>query len=321
MFEPIISIVIPVYNGSNYLKEALDSALNQRYSKKEIIVVNDGSRDEGKTKKIIDSYGNKIRSFHKENGGVATALNLGIKNMRGDYFAWLSHDDLLKPNALEIYVDYLQRVAPDTILYGNYDLIDETSVVYNVMDFLNLYTREELENSVYPVIMGCVNGCACLIHESHFVRVGFFNENLKITQDNEMWFRIFRGQQIRFIQEVLSSKRYHKEQDSSIKDIYPDEDKFIFDSLKSLTIWESSSFSGNLSKLYLHFQKIAGDGKHPLIKGLCKEMLERAENTEIYEKMNADELRELLAKSNKSYHELYQRYEELQKKYTEQWMR
>lgn len=321
MYQPLISIVIPVYNGSNYLKEALDSALRQSYSRTEIIVVNDGSCDEGKTQEVITSYKGKIRPFCKNNGGVATALNLAIRNMKGDYFAWLSHDDLLKPNALEIYVSYLQQVSPETILYGNYDLIDETSTPYNIVDFLNKYTKKELENSVYPVITGCVNGCACLIHKSHFARVGLFNEKLKITQDNEMWFRIFRGKKIKFIGEILSSKRYHKEQDSNTKNVYPDEDRFIYESLKTLTLKEKSSFSGNLSRFYIQFLKIAGDGKHPLMEGYCKAMLKNAESAKTYEKMNENELRELLAISNKSYQKLQKKYDELQQKYVRQWMR
>lgn len=321
MYEPLISVVIPVYNGSNFLKEALDSALNQSYLRKEIIVVDDGSCDEGKTQKIINSYLDKIRPFFKMNGGVATALNVAIENMKGDYFAWLSHDDLLKPNALEIYVDYLQQIEPKTILYGNYDIIDEMSQPYNFINFLDRYTREELENSVYPVIMGCVNGCSCLIHKSHFTRVGLFNEDLKITQDNEMWFRVFRGQKVKFVQEIVSSKRYHRQQDSCIKDIYPDEDRFIADSLKALTIKEASSLGGNISKLYLHFQKIAEDEKHPLVKELCEEMLKKAEIAESFKNIDEEQLRELLAKSNHAYLELQQRYEELQQKYVKQWMR
>ncbi|MEG2610188.1 MAG: glycosyltransferase family A protein, partial [Bacilli bacterium] len=70
-----VSIVIPVFNGANYLKEAIDSALAQTYKNIEIIVVNDGSNDEGRTKDIAISYGNKIRYYEKENGGTSSALN------------------------------------------------------------------------------------------------------------------------------------------------------------------------------------------------------------------------------------------------------
>ena len=73
-----VSIIIPVYNGSNYLKEAIESALAQTYDNVEVLVVNDGSNDGGATEQIALSYGERIRYFKKENGGVASALNVGI---------------------------------------------------------------------------------------------------------------------------------------------------------------------------------------------------------------------------------------------------
>ena len=81
--QPLVSIVIPVYNGADFLRECIDSALAQTYENIEIIVINDGSCDNGKTEEIALSYGDKIRYIYKENGGVSTALNLGIENMTG----------------------------------------------------------------------------------------------------------------------------------------------------------------------------------------------------------------------------------------------
>ena len=91
--SPVVSIVIPVYNGSNYLREAVDSALQQTYGRTEVIVVDDGSDDGGRTDAIIRSYGDRVRRFRKPNGGVSTALNHGLREMTGEWFAWLSHDD------------------------------------------------------------------------------------------------------------------------------------------------------------------------------------------------------------------------------------
>ena len=90
---PLVSIVIPVYRGANYMREAIDSALGQSWPRCEVIVVNDGSPDGGETERIALSYGDRIRYIAKENGGVSTALNEGIRQMKGEYFSWLSHDD------------------------------------------------------------------------------------------------------------------------------------------------------------------------------------------------------------------------------------
>lgn len=80
----MVSIVIPVYNGSRHLREAIDSALNQTYQYRDIIVVNGGSRDYEKTDTIAKSYGDKIRYFPKENGGVAAALSPWITKAEGE---------------------------------------------------------------------------------------------------------------------------------------------------------------------------------------------------------------------------------------------
>ena len=315
MYEPKISIVIPVFNGSNYLREAIDSALRQTYTKHEIIVVNDGSCDNGKTEKIIKSYGNKIRYIYKENGGVASALNIAIRNMDGEYFAWLSHDDLLKDNAMEIYVGYLQNTDKDCLLYGNYDLIDENSIIYKEVDFQTFYTKKELENSVYPVIKGCVNGCACLIQKSHFERVGLFDESLKITQDNDMWFRIFRNSKILFCKEKLSSKRYHSEQDSVIKNIYPEEDRFIESCLKDLSIVECSNFSGTVYTFFNDVLQSYNDNKHPHVTEFCTEKLKKINNGDIYNEYSAMELKLLLMNEDRYLSKINSDFKALQQKY------
>ena len=122
--EKKVTIIIPVYNGSNYVREAIDSALAQTYKNIEILVVNDGSTDEGATRDICLSYGDKITYYEKENGGVSTALNLGIEKMTGDYFSWLSHDDLYYPDKIEKQMKELEKYDENTILYSNVDLID-----------------------------------------------------------------------------------------------------------------------------------------------------------------------------------------------------
>ena len=96
---PKVSIVIPIFNGEKYLDECIKSALNQIYSNIEIIAVDDGSTDN--SLKILKKYSNRIKIIQKQNGGTASALNLGIKQMSGEWFKWLSQDDILYPNAID----------------------------------------------------------------------------------------------------------------------------------------------------------------------------------------------------------------------------
>ena len=125
--NPQVSIVIPVYNGSNYLADAIDSTLAQTYTNTEVIVINDGSNDGDKTEKIALSYGNQIRYFAKENGGVSSALNLGIQKAEGEYISWLSHDDAYLPDKIQTQIEHLKDTSRDTILFSDYEIIDENS--------------------------------------------------------------------------------------------------------------------------------------------------------------------------------------------------
>ena len=94
-----VSIIIPVFNAEKYLEECIESVLNQSYPNIEIIAVNDGSKD--KSPEILDNYSDRIKIISKENGGVTSAMNAGIKEMTGDWLKLLGADDVLYPNAVE----------------------------------------------------------------------------------------------------------------------------------------------------------------------------------------------------------------------------
>ncbi len=194
-FQPLVSIVIPVYNGSNFVREAIDSALNQTYKNIEIIVVNDGSRDDGATEEIALSYGDKIRYIHKENGGVSSALNVGIKNMRGEYFSWLSHDDMYKPDKVERQVALLNQYGKD----NNLVLCSAEHINAKSECIKPGVRKAELQIGVntYDVVLkslcmrGSYNGCAFLIPKEAFDKAGLFDETLRYSQDAFMWLQIF----------------------------------------------------------------------------------------------------------------------------------
>lgn len=229
MFNPLVSIVIPVYNGSNYLREAIDSALSQTYKNIEVIVINDGSCDNGATEEIALSYGDRIRYFYKENGGVATALNLAINEMKGEYFSWLSHDDLYYPNKVERQILELSKNQEKTaVVFSAYDFFNEDSkMIDHVLPHLT-YPIENLTNSVFSVLNLLVFGCSLLIHKSQFKRVGCFDESLLCVQDYDLWFKMFRYQRIIYIDEPLTIRRLHGEQGSRTIFNFSDEVEQLF---------------------------------------------------------------------------------------------
>ncbi|MBI5075475.1 MAG: glycosyltransferase [Nitrospirae bacterium] len=210
---PHVSIIIPVYNGSTYLREAIDSALAQTYKHIEVIVINDGSNDGGKTEEIAVSYGDKIRYLFKQNGGVATALNLGIREMRGDYFSWLSHDDVYLPSKLAVQVSALKQETDPVVLYGDYYIINAKSEVIGLRQLGHLAAEQFLYLLIasYPV-----NGCTTLIPRLCFNDVGLFNERLKTTQDYDMWVRLSKKYRFVHMRHALMQARCHPGQGSRI---------------------------------------------------------------------------------------------------------
>ena len=214
-FHPMVSIIIPVYNGANYMREAIDSALKQTYDNIEVIVINDGSEDEGETEKIAFSYGDKIRYYSKSNGGVATALNLGIEKMKGDYFSWLSHDDMYMPEKISNEIEQLQTLPDRTIIVAEgCQIIDANRTCLYTLNISDQYEQKQLENGLFCLFYGGINACATLIHRSHFERVGNFDSALFTTQDFDFLFRLLRGQKILFLKSSNVLSRAHEEQGS-----------------------------------------------------------------------------------------------------------
>lgn len=188
-FRPLVSIVIPVYNGADYLAEAIDSALAQTYENFEVIVVNDGSTDGGATDRVARSYAERIRYVSQPNGGVASALNRGVAEMRGAYFSWLSHDDLYTPDKLAVQVAGLARQNdPERcILYGDYDVF--TSMSSNARAML-LYPVPPGRFRHHLTIANGIHGCTLLIPRGAFGAIGGFDPALRTTQDYDLWFRM-----------------------------------------------------------------------------------------------------------------------------------
>lgn len=214
---PKVSIIIPVYNGADYLDRAIQSALNQSYENLEIIVVNDGSNDKGKTAEIAKSYGDKIVYIEKKNGGVSSALNCGIEAMTGEYFSWLSHDDEYKNEKIEKQVDILRKFKNGrTIALCGTEFIDENSKILDKiwrMPKSGVYSGEQ---ALLLMNKKALSGISLLIPKAAFLECGNFDTTLRFTQDADMWRRLFfNGYSLLVDKNIYAKSRLHGNQQTN----------------------------------------------------------------------------------------------------------
>ncbi|HEY7532900.1 MAG TPA: glycosyltransferase family A protein, partial [Nitrospiraceae bacterium] len=119
--EVVFSVLVPTYNHAKFLPAALESLLAQTFPDWEAIVVDDGSTDN--TRDVLSSYASRdsrIRPIHKENGGVASALNVGIRAARGQWICWLSSDDFFEPDKLRIHMRAIREYPDVKFFFTNF---------------------------------------------------------------------------------------------------------------------------------------------------------------------------------------------------------
>ncbi len=212
---PKVTLVMPAFirdeANLGYFREALASARAQTYSNLEILVVNDGSPLTGPLETLVQSQGAAVRYVNKANGGVASALNVGLKEMRGDYFTWLSHDDLYLPDKVATQVERILTEPAGTILYCDVEHVDSTGG----HQFFEVTPDVPPGMSrVFFAQYGAFNANAHLIPRTCFDRTGGFDESLRTTQDNHMWYRLSAHFEFKRVPKVLMKYRNHPTQDS-----------------------------------------------------------------------------------------------------------
>lgn len=148
--SPKVSVIIPIYNTEKYLRECLDSIINQTLTDIEVICINDGSTDT--TADILMEYrfkDNRVNVFYKENGGLSSARNMGLKHANGEYLYFLDSDDKLLPNALELLYDISTDKNLD-VLYFDGESFYETTEIQNrfSLTYTNYYKRRKAYDNI-----------------------------------------------------------------------------------------------------------------------------------------------------------------------------
>ncbi len=197
MSRPTVSIVMPVYNGEKYLKEAIDSILGQTYKDFEFIIIDDGSND--RTAKIVQSYkDSRIRFITHENKGLSASCNEGITMAKGKYIARQDADDISELNRLQTQVDFMEKNKNIGLVGSNYRVMDENGAVSITTDvFTNpkdLKLAEIFSNQF---------GHGTVLIRSETLKKPYYDSIYKSAQDVDLWSRISHYSDLANIREPL----------------------------------------------------------------------------------------------------------------------
>jgi glycosyltransferase involved in cell wall biosynthesis len=215
MYEkPLVSVVIPWYNDP-YIFRAIESVMVQTYPNIELIVVDDGSSE---CLDVLEPFMPYITYYHKENGGTASALNLGMTEAQGQYVAWLSSDDLFLPEKVAHQVRFMEQKEAE-FSYTDVHYMGENELVYQTNAQIKFASQREMANYAKS---GCpINGCTVMMRKNFFDKTGGFAEHLRFTCDYEFWIRVLlSGTRCYFLNEPLTLYRSSPGMDTQL---YPQE--------------------------------------------------------------------------------------------------
>jgi len=200
---PLVSIVLPTYNGSRHLNDAISSCLNQTYPTLELIIVDDCSTDG--TPDIIQQWAAKDARIkvvtHETNMKLPAALNSGFSRARGEYLTWTSDDNLYQPHAIECMVSALTAQPDASVVYASYSVIDDAGRIVNTMP----------AKRPGELVLGNIVG-ACFLY-THAVQktIGPYDEDLFLAEDYDFWLRAAQRFRLLPLNDDLYSYREHQQ--------------------------------------------------------------------------------------------------------------
>jgi glycosyltransferase involved in cell wall biosynthesis len=233
MASPRVSVVVPAYNAVHYLGETIDSIMAQTLTSWELVVVDDGSNDD--TYLLAEEYArqdSRIRTVQQDNAGVASARNRGLaETLRSaDYVAFLDADDVWLPDSLEVLVETADKFPRSVGAHGLGQFIDAASRIVRPGEceamcrprptLLNGHVANSPVDAPTTFVSLIISGCivapgAVLIRRSVIERVQGFAPAFEICADWDMYIRLARYGDLRFLNRVVLSYRQHADNMSS----------------------------------------------------------------------------------------------------------
>ena len=198
-----VSVIIPVYNGIDFIDIAIKSIINQDYNFVEIIVVNDGSTDV--TKEYLDKLIIKnLVVIHTENNGQSSAINTGVSIAKGDIVGYLSADDILFQTLITNVINTFLKNSNTVCVFPNYNLID-TNGNYIKSILIPKFSKKVMFEDLY-----CFPGPGAFFYKSHFMILNGWDKRFSQIPDFEFWIRLSIYGEFVKINKELASFRIHK---------------------------------------------------------------------------------------------------------------
>jgi len=199
---PLVSIVTPSYNQGNYIRQTIDSVLEQDYPNIEYLVIDGGSSDS--TLDVLREYGTQIQWLSEKDGGQAEAINKGWRMSHGQIITWLNSDDLLLPGAVRRAVDEFIQYPDAAVVFGELELVDEKLNFLQKLDLMDF----KPERLLFGNVLGQPN---VFLARWAIERHGFLNEQLHYVFDWEYWLRLGFLHPVRFVPQLFAQFRIHSE--------------------------------------------------------------------------------------------------------------
>jgi len=185
--QPLVSVLLPVYNGEKHLRETLYSVINQTYQNLEIVAINDGSTDS--SKKILGEFAkidSRIKIINKKNGGIVSALNRGINEARGDFLSRIDSDDVNFPKKIEQEMKVMLSDDNIVLVCSSFEVMNEDGeFLYREV----VPTRgEDIKRLMY--VANPIGHSTVLMRKSAVMSVGSYSDQSGPVEDYDLWTRL-----------------------------------------------------------------------------------------------------------------------------------
>jgi hypothetical protein len=269
-----ISVIIPCYNQAHFLPDALNSILSQTYENWECIIINDGSPDN--TEEVALEWSSKDSRFiylKKENGGLSSARNAGLKNITGQYIQFLDADDVINKDKFELQINQLIGKDKLALAYCDYFCCSEKDINVKVHQCLppRLNSNNYLEQLISDWEVRLSIPCHCFLFDSRIFIENkiYFNESLPNHEDLECWIRVFNLQpQVTYIDSILAVYRIRENRMSA------DIDKMRKGYVQALKLHQNTfhknKYLSTLIKNRISYEKYGENGRRKFHKRLTR---------------------------------------------------